>query len=363
MVTNMSFMCKAPWTNISFHPTGVGPCCQYQLDQLEEFRTDGKLFQQIRDSFINGIVPSGCVRCVDRVNSGNADKAYYNAFNKYTTDFVTQTIQEINLRSNNFCNLACRSCGPHFSSKWENEFKDTIVITKDSDVFSKVSKLDLSKIKTITFAGGEPTIVPEHVQLLNQLLAIGNTQFNIRISTNLQTLKNKDVDLVSLWKNFPNLTLHVSVDAIDNNAVNIRSGTNWNTLVANLETLRKNSINFKFSITISALNIWFLEDTLDYLSEKFPNNYKMLQMLSTPDILNISVIPPKFRDRIYQILNSCIEKEYNVAHIKTYLDNNNTSQFWNNFLVYNLLLDVNRNENFCRSLPMFDQLLLDWAYL
>ena len=89
----------------------------------------------------------------------------------------------------------------------------------------------------------------------------------------------------------------------------------------------------------------------------------MLQMLSTPDILNISVIPPKFRDKIYQMLNSCIEKEYDVGHIKRYLDNNDTSQFWNSFLVYNLLLDVNRNENFCRSLPMFDQLLLDWAYL
>lgn len=359
----MSFICKAPWTSIAFQPTGVAPCCMYQLNELEEFRSDGKLFQKIRDSFNSGIVPTGCRQCSDQVAKGNENSAYYKTFDNYTTDFSTQSIQEINLRSNNFCNLACRSCGPHFSSKWENEFKDSIVITKDSNVFSKLESLDLSILKTIVFAGGEPTIVPEHVQLLNKLLDVGNTQINIRVATNLQTLKNKDVDLVMLWKNFPNLKLHVSVDAIGNNAVNIRSGTKWTSMVENLKVICENNIYFNFAITVSALNIWFLEETLDYLSIEFPTNNKLLQILSTPDILNISVIPPKFRGKIIEMLDSCSQKNYNVGSIKKYLAVNDTSQFWQNFLTYNLFLDVTRRENFCQSLPMFDQLLLDWVYL
>jgi sulfatase maturation enzyme AslB (radical SAM superfamily) len=359
----MSFICKAPWTSIAFQPTGVAPCCMYQLDELEEFRSDGKLFQKIRDSFTDGIVPTGCVRCSSRVNQGNEESAYFKSFNHYTTNFSTQSIQEINLRSNNFCNLACRSCGPHFSSKWEKEFKETIVITKDSDVFSKIDTLDLSVLKTIVFAGGEPTIVPEHVQLLKKLISINHTRVNIRVATNLQTLTNKNVNLIDLWKNFPNLILHISIDAVGNNAVNIRSGTNWETMVSNIEKVSKNNIDFNFAITVSALNIWFLEKTLDYLTETFPKNNKLLQLLNTPDILDISVIPPKYRDSINQMLKSCQQKKYEVNHIKHYFDNNDTSQFWQNFLTYNLFLDVNRQENFCQSLPIYDQLMIDWVHL
>lgn len=357
----MSFICKAPWTSIAFQPNGVAPCCSFKLQYVEKFKNDDTLFQDIRDSFLNGVVPPGCIECTERAALGQIP--YFTAFDQYKTDFKTIDIQEINLRSNNFCNLSCRMCGPHFSSKWEEEFKGAIVITRDTDVFNKIKQLDLKKLKTIVFAGGEPTITPEHVALLKELLQIGHTNPIIRVATNLQTLKNKDTNLIELWKQFPNLYLNVSVDAVGDRAVDIRSGTNWDSLTANIEALKQHNIKFNVVLTVSALNIWYLEDTLDYLSTNCPGVDIRISMLFGPDILNLWTIPQKYRTQVDQILDACLQKNYRVEHVKTHLHSNDTSHLWSAFLIYNLLLDQTRNESFCKNLPFFDDIVLEYLKL
>lgn len=360
MSSNPGFVCKAPWTSIAFQPTGVGPCCTYDLDHVEKFTTPQNLFTQIRQDFLSGTVPDGCIKC--KQSHEEFGNGYYQWFDTYQTDFKTVAIQEINLRSNNFCNLACRSCGPHFSSKWEQEFAGQIKITKDHDVASKVLSLNLRDLKNVVFAGGEPTIVPEHLMLLSQLRDIGHTDLGIRISTNLHSLTYNSIDLVDLWSNFPNLYLQVSIDGIKDRAADIRSGSKWHVIEKNLHRITEAKINYYVNITVSALNIWFLEETLDYFSNNFTCAVKF-NLLRNPDIVNMRVIPPKFRPYIETMFESCSRKGYDIQSIRDYFQFEDQSDLWPAFLIYNLMLDVSRGENFCRSLPIFDQLTNDWVRL
>lgn len=360
----MSFICKAPWVSIAFQPNGVAPCCVFDLSKLEKFSNTQDLFQDIRQTFKLGKIPTGCNKCKQTWEYSNKKPPAAQAFDHYDTDFEKISIQEINLKSNNFCNLACRSCGPHFSSKWEEEFKGTIVITKDTNVINKLSQIDLTTLKTIVFAGGEPTLVPEHVYLLKKLLEINYTTPSIRIATNLHNLNYKGTDLIALWKQFPNLYLNVSIDAVGDRARFIRSGTDWETMCSNLTTILENNLKHYVSLTVSALNIWFLEETMDYLDKHFNNTNRVsFNMLIEPDILNISVIPNEFREKLNNMLDRCLVKGYRVDNIKEYLNFNDNSTLWQSFLIYNLLLDATRKEQFCQSLPIFDSLIDQWVKL
>ena len=359
----MSFICKAPWTSIAFQPTGVAPCCMFKLEHVEPFRADGSLFENIRQQFLDGQIPDGCKNCQDSISTGNETNAYYHQFRHYQTDFKTLDIQEINLRSNNFCNLSCRSCGPHFSSKWEQEFHGKVIVSKDTSVFDKLKTLDLTKLKTVVNAGGEPTITEEHCLLLQQLLALNHTTPVIRIATNLQVLEHKQTNLLDLWQHFPNLYLNISIDGVGSRAANIRSGTKWENMLKNLDALKKTKIRFRFNITVSALNIWFLEETLDFLAQNFSGKQRNFNMLYDPDILSICVIPAKYREDLYKMLDRCDTKKYNVEQIRSHLNSDDTSHLWDSFLLYNLMLDVRRDESFVKSLPFFQELCVEKTLL
>lgn len=360
----MTFICKAPWVSIAFQPTGVAPCCIYELDHIEKFDHDfDKLFVTAKESFLKGEVPPGCKKChrgfLENKKTGK------DSFDRYQTDFKTTTLREINVKANNLCNLACRSCGPHFSSKWEEEFNRHIVITKDSELYSKLDSIDFSSLEHITFAGGEPTMTKEHVTILQKLINDGNTNVNIRIATNLHVTNFKGINLIELWKKFPNLTLQGSIDAVEDNAVNIRSGSNWAVMSANLSQVIENNINYTIHPTISALNIWFIEDTLKKLKDKFGINSQRFSfnILSEPDILHIGVIPNEYRTGINDMLDRCISDGYQLSGVKDYLNKSHHTELWNHFLLYNLMLDATRKENFFNSLPIKTELINQWVKL
>jgi sulfatase maturation enzyme AslB (radical SAM superfamily) len=352
----MSFICRAPWTSIAFQPTGMAPCCVY------EFQPDhNDSFDAIKQQFLNNEIPAGCNKCKQAFES-NCTGAWQ-GFDRYQTDFEQNNIQEINVKSNNFCNLACRSCGPHFSSKWEKEFNEHVIITKDHGVLEKIKQLDFSKLKRIVFAGGEPTLTDEHLFVLNHLIENNLQNIEIQISTNGLILEYKNIHLIDLWSKFPNLNLQLSVDAVGQRANAIRSGTDWNLLEKNLKIVKNSNIKHLVNITISALNVWYLDQTIDYLKNELSIKNLRYNLLYNPDILNIRVIHSKYRDIINTTLDRCIDQDTKVQEIKNYFNASNNEEAWPHFLIYNLMLDINRKENFFNDLPIKQDLLNTWVKL
>jgi len=362
-MSDSKFICKAPWVSVALQPSGqVGPCCLFELEDLRDIKTPVEnTFEKERNDFLAGKVPHGCKKC--HYSFLETGKSAANGFDQYQTDFNKVKIQEINVKSNNICNLACRSCGPHFSSKWEEEFGPTIAITKDSQVLDKLKLLNLSTLKTVVIAGGEPTMTQEHVEVLQNLLAIGHTDVAIRISTNVTNLKYKQLDLISFWKNFPNLQLQLSIDAVQDRAKHIRSGTDWEVVSKNLETIIASGISHYINITVSALNIWFLEETLVHLKNTYNIKKISFNVLFGPEQLSIQVIPMEYRDDLNQMLDRCTALGYNVSQIKTYFNGTCKQTLWPDFLIYNFILDRSRNENLFEILPIKKDLIDRWLKL
>jgi uncharacterized Fe-S cluster-containing radical SAM superfamily protein len=355
------FICKAPWTSIAFQPSGkAGPCCVYELDELHNVtNTLDQIFQTEQQQFLNGEVPRGCTKCHNLFLKG--ESSYADSFKKYTTDFTSTNIQEINIKANNNCNFACRSCGPHFSSKWEDEFAKTIKITQDKNIFDKINLVDFSKLKAIAFAGGEPTLQEEHVQILNKLVDNQTVDFSVRVSTNVSSLTYKGIDLIKLWKNFPKLQLQLSIDATGVAAEAVRSGTDWPVIDKNLRCIIASGISHYVNITVSALNIWFLEDTLKYLTG-IGIKHIAFGTLSDPDIMSLQVIPPAYTTALDTMLSRYTEQYPALAVVQGSLDSSKDT-LWQHFLIYNLMLDQTRQEKFFACLPIKSELINRWVNL
>jgi len=203
------------------------------------------------------------------------------------------------------------------------------------------------------------------VDVLQNLLDIGHINVAIRISTNLTSLKYKQVDLISLWKNFPNLQLQLSIDAVEDRAKNIRSGSDWEVIGKNLKTIVASKISYYVNVTVSALNIWFLEETLVHLKTNFDIDFKNISfnILFGPEQLSIQIIPSEYREDLNLMLDRCTALGYNLKQVKTYFDSTNRQDLWPNFLIYNLMLDRSRKENFFDSLPIKKHLIEQWIKL
>jgi sulfatase maturation enzyme AslB (radical SAM superfamily) len=352
-----NFICRAPWVSLAFQPKGLAPCCIFDLKHLQQNNKNiHQSMQPLREQFLSGQVPEGCQKC--HQNHMNGFPTYARSFDRYPTDFKEPQIQEINIKANNFCNLKCRSCGPHFSSKWEEEIDQVFHITKDTDIPDKLAQVDYSKLVCIVFAGGEPTIQSEHVQVLTHLVNQNLTHIKIRIATNLHSLKFKDTNLLDLWKNFPNLELQVSVDAVGEQAESVRSGTKWQILSDNITQLINSGINFYVNITVSALNIWFLKTTVDQLKSLGVSDIQF-NWLSAPDILDLTVIPEQYTDQLKSILTTMQSSspELSIGIRKL---NSSNQHLWSHFLIYNLLLDQARDEKLIPSLPILKDLKQRW---
>src|SRR5690606_36822677 len=104
---------------------------------------------------------------------------------------------------------SCRSCGPLFYSKWAKEVGEVFY-----QVPAKVQEDFLANIphtEEIYFAGGEPLLIPENLQILQEVLEI-NPKIRIIYNTNLSTLSFQGVHYLDLWKKLENLLDYVSLD-------------------------------------------------------------------------------------------------------------------------------------------------------
>jgi molybdenum cofactor biosynthesis enzyme MoaA len=108
-------------------------------------------------------------------------------------------LQTIDVRWTNLCNFACVYCGPEFSSKWANELSiQTAQPTSQQQQDFKEYIFDhVSQLKHVYLAGGEPLLMKENLELLQNL----NPGVSLRINTNLSKTDTQVFDAICKFKN------------------------------------------------------------------------------------------------------------------------------------------------------------------
>jgi len=294
LLTESKTFCIYPWIHLHAYPNGAAyPCChgemQYPVgncrtNTLEEI-WNSPTQRQLRLDMLNEKSNPICNRCYEQEDSGffsgrksaNKHHGHHVARAHETLDDGTVNQFEMtywDIRFSNLCNLKCRSCGHIFSSQWYQdqaklagpEWKDRNTVLNyagrtETDMWTQLEP-HLDYVEQIYFAGGEPLLMEEHYNILEELARRGRFDVRLIYNTNFTHTDLKGRSVFEYWKQFKSVAVGASLDGQGSVAEYIRKGTRWADVVQNrLEMIRVcPKVDFYISPTLSIMNAWHLPD-------------------------------------------------------------------------------------------------------
>jgi MoaA/NifB/PqqE/SkfB family radical SAM enzyme len=278
-------------------------------------------------------------------------------------------IKYLDIRWSNICNFKCRSCSSTYSSSWATEDnkqgsnKPVFIFSggENNDALFDQIKPYLTDIREIYFAGGEPLLTDKHYEVLEYLIAIGNTDVSIRYNTNLSNLSYKNKSIVEYWKHFKNVHVYVSLDSWGERAEYIREGTDWTEIQKNIKTIKSDSPHVKLSVStvISAFNVSTLIPFLDHVLDLMGNNTEFsFYNLINPHYYSLSILNDEIKTEIIKKLsntkyNAHIDKQLSnvIVNLHTSVYNEDLK---NEFLSVTQHFDTIRKRDFSTTFPELD---------
>ena len=389
--------CVLPWMHLYVGTDGnVLPCCvadhQHPMGNIEEHSIDNiaksSAFNQLRKNMLSGLRSKECNRCYTQEDLGlkSSRLSHNNRWKNIKKDDLNQdgSIDKfdpvyLDIRLNNICNLKCRMCSGYFSSAIAQE--EVVLFGKKESVQSSLKmqqrNLGLTEIlqyvpttEKIYFAGGEPLLTSEHYEILDALIACGNTDLEITYNTNFTTLTYRGRSVLDIWKQFSNIKIGASLDAEGAVAEYVRHGTDWNTIESNLKLVKSQCphINFTVTSTVGLLNVdnlirfqqhWHTSGTLDI--SKFSQT-----IMISPKHLTLSALPLDHKQRLEQTINHHIAwcKENNAKELAkqwtdvlNYMLSKDNSHSMAEFKRLTTIMDQHRNESLEKAIPELANLL------
>jgi organic radical activating enzyme len=342
--TNPHF-CLVPFTN-EFYPTAGRKsfCCQQSIEsrydaffeKVSYDEWDSKGMQDVRERILSGKPLPECEVCYEKErNNKTSIRQHINE--KYMStdrtihgtslefdyiDTVTGTNHEraitLDLRMSNLCNLKCRMCSGFSSSRIlaeadKNEFlryygypdkldKEAMIIADNA----VVSDETLDQLQVLKLAGGEPSIMPQCLEILDRLIALGNTDLLLQITTNAVILKKS---FLKRLNKFSNIVFHFSVDGFRQVNDYIRDDSSWKVVDANVKKLINDYTHQTYiykedrfrHIVNSVVQIYNIFDW--YNVERWASNLKMgvdYGYVNGVPEFDISIMPRKWKDLALQ---------------------------------------------------------------
>jgi len=329
LLTQSKTFCMYPWVHLHAYPTGDAyPCCHAEMPEklgncqqqsMEEIWSSDKMIK-LRDDMLNERENSACLRCYEQEKSGffsgrrSANKHHGHNIKKGVELNPPFELTYWDIRFSNLCNLSCRSCGHIFSSSW---YQDQVELAgpewarEHKPLFwagrHKTDMIDqllehLPYVEQIYFAGGEPLMMDEHYQILEELER--RKMFNVRLiyNTNFTKTKLKDRYVFDYWRKFDSVSVGASLDAMGTRAELIRKGTDWAEVERNRQMMMEQcpNVDFYVSATLSIQNALHIPDFhQDWVERGFikPGDFN-INILQDPAHLRIDIAPESYKAKI-----------------------------------------------------------------
>jgi len=388
--------CIYPWIHLHAYPTGEAyPCCHAEMaypvgntrfKNLEEIYRDAPM-RELRNDMLNERYNPTCNRCFEQEESGffsgrrSANKHHGHHVKRINDGEFRMSYWDI--RFSNLCNLSCRSCGHIFSSGW---YKDQAQLAggkwaeenralnyagrTETDLWEQLIP-HLDYVEQIYFAGGEPLMMAEHYNILDELERRGRFDVRLIYNTNFTHVKLKDRTVFDYWKKFDSVAVGASLDAMGPRAQYIRKGTNWNTVEQNRQHMLEvcPNVDFYISPTLSIMNAWHLPDFHRNWSERGLIRAQDLNVniLQDPAHYRIDIAPDKYKQQL------CAKFEEHLDWLRpqdflnratvgfesaiNFMKSTDNSSLLPKFWTKTRELDGLRNEDVLQALPELEALL------
>lgn len=325
-------MCMYPWTHLFVNPDGrVFPCCSARepvgnskTESLQEI-WNGTAMKKLRRAMIQGVQSASCVSCYENEANGFHSARHVAAIemaqhrhlvptNAKQTTVPDFRMYKWDVRFNNLCNLKCRQCHHACSSAW---FDDAIRLQNagedigaspllfagrnDTDIWQQLVP-HFDWVERIYFAGGEPLIMAQHYNILDELVARKKTHVKLTYNTNFTQTEYRKRSVFDYWNKFSDVTVMASLDDQGARGEYIRYGSDWEQIELNRKRMKQQCphVVFKVMATANIFNLWSLPDFHRACVEKQLvdiSNWLIIPVLS-PEYLRVDILPVKYRDMI-----------------------------------------------------------------
>jgi molybdenum cofactor biosynthesis enzyme MoaA len=197
-------------------------------------------------------------------------------------------LKYIVLDSGQQCNFACRTCGPYSSTGHNKEYLAKTGKEWKARVtnFEAILDEDLGAVKTVEVLGGEPFLNLDHLDIIDKVK--NSRPYWLTYTTNASVKIQKEI--YNRFSYFKAVNISLSIDAVGKQFDYIRTLGRWNKVEENINlllNLKKQIKHLSVSchITISALNVLYLDSLIGYLNKKeinfdftfceYPNEYAL----------------------------------------------------------------------------------------
>ena len=243
-----SNFCYAPWTNIHIDTEGsYKTCCagtakigDLRKNTIDDVINNSQLLD-IKQSILNNQSHSNCQLCTEQEkHTSVSERNWYNSIAAQKVVPIRriedQSLQNLDIRWSNTCNLSCVYCFPNSSSVWaqlknqpNNRFDYTDTLP---NIIEHINR-HRETIKNLGLLGGEPLLQKENESLLDVI----NDNVHINIITNLSVPLEKNKIFKQLV-NMDNVVWDISFETVEDRFEYVRKGASWTTMLKNIKLLK-----------------------------------------------------------------------------------------------------------------------------
>ena len=351
-MTNNDTYCPLLFRELAVRPNGeLTPCCRTNPIPGESAANINRAWtseymEDLRNQSLSNTPIPQCQRCYLEEKHGRKSLREYSiAQYGYPTDRV---LKGIHLSLSNVCNIKCRHCGHHSSSKWHSDaVKMGMTNDKSALITSNfnLQSLDLNKIDRLQFYGGEPFLHHEELYEILSFKKSHGTLHTLDLALGTNGTTSMPEPLLELIAQAKKVWFSFSIDAVEDFAEYFRSGTDWKFLIENINLARqifgsKTNVTIASNTTITIYNINVLKQIENYLTATWPWLQQNKTALALPKIQNARNLPNKFKEIVKSRHNSNSKWDRYTCNL---LDEQPVESF-DNFIKWHKKLDDVRNE-------------------
>jgi MoaA/NifB/PqqE/SkfB family radical SAM enzyme len=285
----------------------------------------------------------------------------------------------VDLKLGNICNLKCRICGSWSSSTFATEELANLAPDEDRKnnhhyqmlragawprqnltFWSEIQQIS-DQIRYIEFTGGEPFMIQEHFDLLQQLVDRGLAgQIEIHYNTNGTQYP---AQAEAIWRHFKTVEIAFSIDDVGERFEYQRTNAVWsevNENIAKFMQMRSRNTNLQLQVcsTVNVFNVYYIEHLAAWIDQQ-AFDFVYWNMMHDAWYFSIATLPELVKQALDTHLEQAQVSDRFVKEFQGIRDFMNNGASTDGFMLRMKIADLDRKrqQDFAVASPEMAQLI------